>query len=352
MQAQDRWLPRAGEVSYRCIRCGFCLPSCPTFRLTGLETEGPRGRIALVRAAAEGRLPLGEAVPHLERCLGCRACEAACPVGVPYGQLLEGARAAARRLAVTALPERLLRAAMGQAVASPGRLRAVAWAWWAAQRTGLAARLAGWVGMAAPRSLWRQRAAVLADTVLALPAARPPWQLWAQARSRGDGAAGVALFAGCIQELFFSPVNRAAARVLAALGYPVRTLVGGGCCGAVHAHLGMPEVAARLARRNIEAFERSGARWLVVAAGGCYAFLREYPLHVACGAGRRAGLEEPERLWVQRAERFRERVREFSEFVEQQQLPALQPPAAEPITVSYQDSCHLRHVARLQQAPR
>lgn len=348
-------LEAAGDLTYRCIRCGFCLPACPTYGQTLLEPESPRGRIALVRAAFEGALALADVAPHLDACIGCRACETACPAGVPYGAILEQARAAieaeapGRRRWVERVARRV---GVGWLLGSPRMLGAARWLLWLYQVSGLqrVVRATGLLARLAP-ALGRLEAV--------LPPVPPPWRRGGRVASQGmgspasDGAAGsrgrVAFFLGCVQEVALAEVNRAAIRVLEAAGFEVVVPPGQGCCGAVHAHAGQLERAARQARRNIEAFERVQADWIVSIAGGCGAQLKEYPALLAHAAGaRRAGAGQ-ETGWLERARRFSQRVRDFTELLADAPLPPLGPLEG---VVTYQDSCHLRHVQRVIDPPR
>lgn len=361
-------LSDAAEFAYHCIRCGFCLPACPTYGETLLETESPRGRIALVRAAAEGVLPIAEIAPHLDLCIGCRACEAACPAGVPYGQLLEHARAAIEQSVARPIWERAARRlGIGWALGSPRMLKLAAFTLWLYQASGLqklvrASRLLRLISPAA------------AELESVLPTLRPPWQrrpARGLATSRVANPARrprVAFFLGCVQEVALDSVSQAAMRVLEAAGFEVVVPEGQGCCGAVHAHAGQLDRARDQAKRNIAAFEQVGADWIVNIAGGCGAALKEYPSLLAHGPGglpasSHAGASEGSAPpgasaasgrggsdgWVERARRFSERVRDFSELLADAPLPPMGPLEG---VVTYQDSCHLRHVQKIADPPR
>ncbi len=346
-RAASAWLDAAGDLTYRCIRCGFCLPACPTYGQTLLEPESPRGRIALVRAAYEGMLSLSDVAPHLDLCIGCRACETACPAGVPYGAILEQARAAIERQVARPWPERLVRAVgIGRILGSPRWLRLGGWLLWAYQATGLQ-RVVRATGLL--QRLWPS----LGRLEAVLPPVPAPWR---KAGSRGAGArtgvprrGRVAFFLGCVQEMALADVSRAAIRVLEAAGFEVVVPPGQGCCGAVHAHAGQLEQAAHQARRNIEAFERVQADYVVNIAGGCGAQLKEYPKLLAHARDGEHGRDPEREPWLERARRFSQRVRDFSELLADVPLP---PMGRLEGVVTYQDSCHLRHVQRVVEPPR
>ncbi len=311
-----------------CIRCGLCLPSCPTYLETMTETSGPRGRISLIKAVGESRLDVLSAgfVEQMWQCLDCRACEAVCPSGVRYGQLVETARTQIERARATREPARrdarpLLRRLFGNAKLLHGVARLVRFA----QRTRLIS-LAGLFGAA--------RAARL---VPALPSeffvARG--QLIEAPRPQGVAF----LHAGCIMPLAFPHVHEATLRMLARAGLSVTVPADQGCCGAIAVHAGDIDFARQLAKRNIAAFERSGADVYVVNAAGCGSELKEY-----------GELFADDDEWADRAARFAQRVRDVTEVLDAMDLGS--PSRAVDATVTYQEACHLVHAQRVAAAPR
>lgn len=272
--------PLAGDMDrlLACVHCGFCLDACPTYTRGGLENDSPRGRLYLMRAVAEGRISAGSDAfgLHLDRCLGCRACEPVCPSGVEYGFLLERSREAIANARGTAVITRALLRVFGSrtlnaAVGVVGRLL---------RRTGLAAGLL----RLTPSRFSRTRFA------LAMLIASKPWSGLGRA---GHGAAGgrsdavptdspgiddreVATLRGCVQDTLFRRVNIATDHVLQANGYRTLEVPGQGCCGALHAHAGDLDGARALARANISAFERAGSPIVVVNSAGCGAMMKEY----------------------------------------------------------------------------
>jgi glycolate oxidase iron-sulfur subunit len=305
-----------------CVHCGFCLQACPTYLALGDENDSPRGRIFLMRSLAEGDLALDDPSvhTHIDRCLGCRACETACPSGVPYGALLEATRATLAQVVKPPLRARLILALF----ARRGLMRAVVAAARALRATGiprLLARLPGDLGFAF---------AMLASSASPLSRARY--------RSRGTGARGsVSLLRGCVMEGLFAAANRATERTLVANDYTMVPAPNQHCCGALHAHAGDLEGARALARRNIAAFEAAGAELVVTNAAGCGALLKEY-----------GHLLADDDAWSARAAAFSARARDVSEL-----LAAAGPRVGAPISyrVTYDAPCHLQHAQRVHAEP-
>jgi glycolate oxidase iron-sulfur subunit len=308
-----------------CVHCGFCLQACPTYIALGDENDSPRGRIYLMRALVEGELTLDDPSvhTHIDRCLGCRACETACPSGVPYGALLEATRATLGQVKRPPLRARLIlalfarRSLMRIAVNAARLLRATA-------LPKLLSRLPGDLGFAF---------AMLAASESPLAHARAPAR-----QPSGDGSRGTfALLRGCVMEGLFTRANRATERTLIANDYALVPAPNQHCCGALHAHAGDLETARTLARRNIDAFEKSGAEYVVTNAAGCGALLKEY-----------AHLLADDAAWAARATGFSERVRDVSEL-----LAAAGPRTGAPLEyrVTYDAPCHLQHAQRVAAAP-
>jgi len=297
-----------------CVHCGLCLSACPTYRETGRETSSPRGRVYLMRGVAEGRIPLGEVVAEeAYLCLGCRACETACPSGVEFGVLLEGTRAAVEEAGLRAgAAKRIESFALRRLLPHPRRLALAVGVLAVGQRLG-----AGHLARLLPRRLfdaWQ----LLPEIPPAAERRRLPRKIPAEGGQRGR----VALFEGCLMPELFGPVNAATARVLARNGFEVIVPEAQGCCGALHRHAGDAEFAGALERRNLAAFE--GADAIVVNSAGCGAALREGPLGP--------------------------RVRDVCEFLDEAGLVE-EPPRREG-TVCYDDPCHLVHAQGVSAAPR
>ena len=305
-----------------CVHCGFCLEACPTYTALDDENDSPRGRIVLMRAVLEGDLAPGDASvqEHIARCLGCRACETACPSGVPYGQMLEATRATivpyrpAPFLARLGLKSFAYPRLLGALMAGSRLLRA----------TGiprLLARLPGRLGFAN---------AMLSGSATPIDA---PAYVPVSDGSRGS----VALLAGCVMEGLFTAANRATERVLAVNGYTITGAPGQGCCGALHAHSGDLDAARALARRNVDAFERSGATHIATNSAGCGAMMKEY--------GHLLG-DDP--AYAQRAARLAERVRDATQLLAEAGPRA---GAAVNLRVTYDAPCHLVHAQRITAPP-
>jgi glycolate oxidase iron-sulfur subunit len=307
-----------------CVHCGFCLQSCPTYLTLEDENDSPRGRVLLMRSALEGTLALDDPSleTHIDRCLGCRACETACPSGVPYGHLLEATRAtmlqerklpvAARLILWVFARPTLLRGAMTMS----RLLRAT-------HVPALFSRVGGRLGFAM---------AMLASTGGGGGPRRDSYT------ARGEGNRGrVALLLGCVMEGLLAETNRATERTLVTNGYSLVSAPGQRCCGALHAHAGELDQARALARANIAAFERSEAEIICSNAAGCGAMMKEYGHLLA---------DDPQ--WSERAKAISARARDVSE------LLAAAGPArggALKCRVTYDAPCHLLHAQRIAEAP-
>ncbi len=310
-----------------CVHCGLCLSSCPTYRETGRETSSPRGRVYLMRGAAEGEIPLGDTLAEeAYLCLGCRACETACPSGVAYGHLLKRTRAAVDAAGLRAgWPKRLERLALQRVVPRPRVLEALVAALGVAQRF----RLDRIVLPLLPRRL-REMQALLP----AIPPGAERRRLPAVSPARGERRGRVALLEGCIMPAFFGAVNRATAEVLRQQGFDVLVPAGQGCCGALQAHAGEPNLAAELARANVAAFREAGEiAAVVVNSAGCGAALREADSWLGDEGVSLAG-----------------QVRDVCEFLDEVGLRGT--PAPLPLRVAYDDPCHLVHAQGVAAAPR
>jgi len=248
-----------------CVACGMCLPVCPTYVETRTEAESARGRIALVRGLAEGRLEAGAAlVAHLERCLQCQACEAVCPAAVPYGRLMDGAHALMRQTG---------------AAEAAGAADRIAWFLRTPQRLSLLGsllsfyRVSGIQWLARHSGLLHAAGLADADRLAAAPHAPREWAPYYPAQGTEQGQ--VALFTGCIARLVDGENLQAAISVLRKLGYGVHVPPGQGCCGAVDLHAGRGDEYRQAAERNTRAFEDLDVEAVVSIASGCTAVLQQ-----------------------------------------------------------------------------
>jgi glycolate oxidase iron-sulfur subunit len=316
----------------RCVRCGLCANACPTQVVTGLETESPRGRIAFARAIAEGQLPLTATIQsHWELCLQCRACEAVCPSGVPYGRIQERARAQLDAAPPSGrVQRRVRRFLLRNIIARPRVLKAA---------TGPAR----WFARSPLRGMLRRSGVLTLSPLLANAEAQlpsNPGRRFGRLRHRTsqNDRPQAALLTGCVMRELFGDVHRATIRVLARRGVETIVPEGQGCCGALHAHDGDLTFARKLARKNIAAFERAGDGPIVVNSAGCGAAMKEYGELLA---------HDPE--WVERAQRFSRRVVDATEYIASLDGEV----AAEwQGRVAYQDPCHLAHAQRVREQPR
>lgn len=319
----------------QCIHCGLCLQACPTYAVFGTEMDSPRGRIVLMRAAAEGRLDPAELsdgfATHITRCLACRACETACPSGVQYGALVEQARMVVEHSRTPGRAERLLRwVGLRQLMPHRERLKLLARMIWLYQASG-AQRLI-------------RRLHVLPKTLATMEAILPPIDPRFHDERRPAPAFGqrrgrVAFFVGCIQEAFLAQVNAATIRVLQRNGYEVVFPEQQTCCGAAQAHVGDEQLARDLARRNIDTFLGQDVEAIVVNAGGCGLALKEYP-----------HLLRDDPAYATRARELATRVQDISEFLaEHLHVP---PRGKVRAVATYADSCHLRHGQKIIRQPR
>ena len=321
---------------YKCVHCGFCLQACPTYLETGLETESPRGRIALMKAVNEERIGMTESVVrHWDLCIQCRACEVACPSGVPYGSLIEATMAQAER---TRKPGWAARTASGVALNRllPNQRRlefAMAMAR-IYQRSG-----AQWL-------VRKSRALKFASPALAeMESSMPPvkggfFRAKGQTLApKGEVRARVALLSGCVMPLFSGPEMDAVVRVLNRNGCEVVVPKAQTCCGAIHSHVGDLDTTRDMARRNIDAFNDAGVEAVVVASAGCGSRMKEYG-HLLRGDAE----------YADKARKFAATVKDVHEFLVA--LPFQPPRASLNRRVTYQDSCHLGNAQRITSAPR
>ena len=334
---------------YRCVHCGLCLSSCPTYTTLRVETESPRGRIALMRAVHEGRVGISSRiVSHWEMCLQCRACEAVCPSGVPYGRIMEYTRA--QTLAQDkqgAALKRVDRLFLRAALPHPKRLRFGAHLLRLYQRSGLRklARASGLLKLL-PQSLAEMEAQLPdLDGPFFGPTKQvyPAQQRQAAANTAPEPAPTLALLSGCVMPLMQGETMQAAVRVLTRNGCDVAVPPGQVCCGALNLHAGDLETARRLARRNIDIFLAAGADKpgfkIVTASAGCGSNMKEY-----------GELLKHDPQYAEPARRFGELTVDITEFLAG--LPLDPPQGRVERRVTYQDPCHLAHAQRITRQPR
>jgi glycolate oxidase iron-sulfur subunit len=342
--------------SLACIHCGLCLGSCPTYLETGNENDSPRGRIYLMRAVQDGRLPLGDtAVRHIDLCLGCRACEAACPSGVQYGELLEHTRDHIEKHHRRPWFQTFLRrVAIEQVFPFPERMKLAL----------LPARLIKKLGAEHLLPKFAQDALALVPekmSAVKLPEFSPANSVSSRreealtecgARSAECGMSSQSLvtsaathrigfISGCVMSVMFGETNANSVKLLNRAGCDVHTPSAQGCCGALHAHSGKLDEARACARHNIAVFEKLNLDAIIINAAGCGSTLKEY-----------GALLRDDPAWAGRGAKFSAKVKDLTEWLAgstfniQHSTPNTQPLA------TYHDACHLAHPQRITKQPR
>ncbi|QJE94348.1 (Fe-S)-binding protein [Luteolibacter luteus] len=337
--------PSLREIDYsvlqQCMHCGMCLPTCPTYDTTRRERNSPRGRIALMRSIADGELQLGkEFAKEMSYCLGCLACQTACPAGVDYARLFETARADIERQGIQDEPSRIFWRTLTLRILfmNPRLLRLAGRVLYFYQKAGFdrAMRRLGLMRLL-PGNLRR-----LEPQTPQVCSRFSHDLIRADESPAGETRHRVALLTGCVQDLAFSSINRDTADVLLANGCAVHTPAWQPCCGSLHAHNGEPEMAAVLARRMIDLLPPEEFDAIITNAGGCGSHLRHYSHLLA---------DDPR--YAERAREWDRKVRDIHEW-----LVAIGPrvPGASPFesetTVTYHESCHLTHGQKIVAQPR
>jgi glycolate oxidase iron-sulfur subunit len=291
-----------------CVHCGLCLDACPTFRVTGLETESPRGRLYLMTQWKRGTLPFDEEqVRHIDLCLGCRTCEAVCPSGVPYGRIIEAGRAEVERLRRPSAKRTLSKLVLRQLLAHPTRLRAAGMATRAAQTLKLTSIVRSGRQLPRLRPQFRRPAGNVAPAI-------------------GPRKHRVAFLVGCVMPILYPQSHDAAVKLLQLAGCEVWFPPGERCCGALFAHNGDLESAERLRDANTQTYLNGNFDALVIDSAGCGAHLKDF---------------YPE---------LKGRVKDITEWLAEIGLPA--PKKDVKLRVTYQDACHLAHAQRIKKQPR
>ncbi len=319
------------EKFFDCVHCGLCLSFCPTYVELGTEMDSPRGRIATMRSLHEGRFGLdAEVVRHLDLCLGCRACETACPSGVHYGELIEGARPFIEQHYRRPLPERLKRWAINNIFPKPLGIRLFSFL----LRTGAAlglSRLARSQKLPQQVRYWfgllPEKGSVSSATLLE----RYP--------AIGKKRYSVALLSGCVMPALFGATNQATVKVLRHNGYDVLVPKNQGCCGALLLHNGAKAAALDLARHNIDVFSALDLDALIINAAGCGAMMKEY-----------GELLKGDFAYHDKAERLVAKTKDIAEFLGS--IPLRKPIREVRARVAYHDACHLAHGQGVREQPR
>ncbi|MDF2979692.1 MAG: protein of unknown function cysteine-rich region domain protein [Actinomycetospora sp.] len=330
--------PPAQELLDDCVHCGFCLPTCPTYALWGEEMDSPRGRIYLMEMAEKGEIPLeGAFTTHIDRCLGCMACVTACPSGVQYDRLLEATRPQIERNVRRSASDRWFREAIFALFPYKRRLRA-----------------ASLVGALYQKLRPKSTEMLLAKVpdrfgrLVAMESLLPPVNVRQAFRRMpertpavGERRGRVGLLTGCVQDVFFHPVNEATARVLAAEGWDVIAPREQACCGALGLHAGREAEAIERAKKLIAVFERAQVDTIATNVAGCGSSMKEYGELLA---------DDP--AWAERAQAFAAKVRDISEVVDETLADARARRHPIEAKVVYHDACHLGHAQKIRTEPR
>ncbi|MBV8885726.1 MAG: 4Fe-4S dicluster domain-containing protein [Chroococcidiopsidaceae cyanobacterium CP_BM_RX_35] len=335
----DSQHPPEQKLIDTCVHCGFCLSTCPSYRVIGKEMDSPRGRIYLMDAINEGEISLNTAtVEHFDSCLGCLACVTTCPSGVQYDKLITATRPQIERNYPRSLPDKLYRKLIFSLFPYPNRLRILLAPLLLYQKSGLQklVRATGLLKLLSPR---------LAAMEWNLPQISPdafrdtlPEVIPAQGEKRYQ----VGMILGCVQRLFFSPVNAATVRVLTANGCEVVIPKTQGCCAALPHHQGQEAQAKEIARQMIDSFANTGVDAIIINAAGCGHTLKEYG---------RLLQDDPE--YREKAQEFALKVKDVQEFLATVGLTAeLSPLTSQQLTLVYQDACHLLHGQKISVQPR
>lgn len=323
-----------------CMRCGFCLPTCPTYIQSGYkESHSPRGRIALMKAVVDGLIEPDEDVEDtLNVCLGCRACEPVCPSGVNYGHLLEEARDIINQNKKFSMPVRAVRKVVFEGLfPHQNRMRTLTGLIGFYQRSGLQT-------LTHKTGIMKLFPETLATMDLVLPKVpkmkamkdRPEF-LPAEVAKKKQ----VAFFTGCLMDTMFLETNNATMKLLQLAGCDIVIPKTQSCCGALHGHAGEKSGAKELAKRNIEAFEDLNIDYIITNAGGCGAYLVDYDY-----------LLKDDPKWAERAKQFVSKIKDITAILVELDFHKRNDLRLTPQIITYQDSCHLRNVMRTSSEPR
>ena len=331
--AFDTHHPPAQEIIEKCVHCGFCLPVCPTYALWGQEMDSPRGRIYLMKMALEGTAQINDKwVGHFDACLGCLVCMPACPSGVDYGKLIEATRAQIERIHRRPAAEKLERRLLFEIFTKPERLKFLRRLLAGYQKSGLQAALQT-IGV------FKLLPKFVGAMDALLPKVTPTEAVAPITPAQGEKRARVGLLLGCVQRTFFSHVNAATVRVLAAEGCEVIAPPDQPCCGALYLHGGEEEQAQELARKTIGVFEQANVETIVTNAAGCGSNVKKY-----------GHLLRDDPNYAERAKRFAAKCKDISEVLSELSPRAERKPLR--VRVAFHDSCHLHHAQGVRAQPR
>jgi glycolate oxidase iron-sulfur subunit len=321
------------DLIKECVHCGFCLSACPTYLQTGNELDSPRGRIYLMKSAVEGKIPMGDGlVKHLDLCLGCLACEPACPSGVRYGSLIEAARSQIERRYERPFSEKLYRSLLFSIFPHPKRLKLLLPFLFVYQATGIR-RLLSYLGVLPSRLAHAE--GMLPDIGFSSLFSSLPHITQAEGKRRFR----VAMLTGCVQSILFPQTNEATVRVLAENGCEVVIPRNQGCCGALSIHSGRLSEGRDFARANIDVFTKYDVDAVIVNSAGCGSSMKEY-----------GELLKNDPSYAELGEKLSTKTKDIMEFLAdvglRGDLKKLK------CRVTYQDACHIAHGQRIKVHPR
>jgi glycolate oxidase iron-sulfur subunit len=335
----DHKNPPAQNLIDACVHCGFCLATCPSYRVLGKEMDSPRGRIYLMDAINKQEAELNQtSMQHFDSCLGCLACTTACPSGVQYDQLISATRPQVERNQTRSFQDQLIRALIFNLFPYPQRLSLLLPAFAFYQKSGL-------------QTLLRQTNLLtkFAPRLAAMESVLPQINLSNIKRNlpdlipaKGQKRYRVGMILGCVQQLFFNPVNEATARVLSANGCEIVIPKNQGCCAALPSHQGQEKQAQTLAKQMIDQFANTDVDYIIINAAGCGHTLKEYG-HIL----------QDDAEYQLKAQQFSAKVKDINEFLIEVGLTTeLSPITTEKLTIVYQDACHLLHGQKISLQPR
>ncbi|MEM1167944.1 MAG: (Fe-S)-binding protein [Cyanobacteria bacterium P01_H01_bin.35] len=332
--------PPKQELIDACVHCGFCLSTCPSYRVIGKEMDSPRGRIYAMDAINKGEVALNQTTSeHFDTCLGCLACVTTCPSGVKYDKLIAATRPQVERNIPRSLPDKLIRNLIFNLFPYPNRLRPLLIPLLVYQKLGFTKliRATKLLEKISPRLAAME--SILPEITVDAFQDNYPTIIPAQ----GEKRYRVGLILGCVQKIFFSPVNMATIRVLTANGCEVVIPKSQGCCAALPEHQGQTEQAHTLAKQMIDSFANTGVDAVIINAAGCGHTLKEY-----------GNILQDDFEYYDKAKEFSKKVKDVQEFLANVGLTSQLSPLIEDeeLNIVYQDACHLLHGQKISLEPR
>ncbi len=333
-QLADPDVAESEQILRKCVHCGFCTATCPTYVTLGNELDSPRGRIYLIKDMLEaGRAADAQVVTHIDRCLSCLACMTTCPSGVNYMHLVDHARAHIEKTYRRPLADRAIRALLASVLPYPARFRSA---------LGLARIGRPFAGLFAAIRPLRPLAAMLKLAPQSLPkdaAVNKP----AVHAAKGERRGRVALLTGCAQSVLDPAINEATVRLLTRLGVEVVVPEGEGCCGALVHHMGKEDQALAQARNNVDVWTRTadaeGLDAIIITASGCGTTIKDYGFML-----------RTDPAYAEKAAKVSAMAKDITEYLAGQNLPA---PAIEPgLAVAYHSACSMQHGQRITRQPK